>query len=91
MRVIFTTLRLLKLTQHSKLIATDAAYKLIWQGQHVLLFGTIDLAKHFHPICLVVTKREKAKDFDFVFKSIVDGVKTHFDFEYKPDTLQQHR
>ena len=28
-----------------------------------------------------------AKDFAFVIKLIVDGVKTHFDFEYKPDTL----
>ena len=54
----------------------------------VLLVGTIDLAKHFHPFCMVVTKREKAKDFAFVFKSLKDGLKLQFDsFDYRPDTL----
>ena len=48
----------------------------------------IDLARHFHPFCLVVTKREKAKDFAFVFKSLKDGMKLHFaNFDYRPDTL----
>lgn len=53
----------------------------------VLLVGIIDLAKHFHPFCMVVTKRETAKDFAFAFKSLKDGLKIHFNFDYKPNTL----
>ena len=41
----------------------------------------------FSPVLYGVTKTENAKDFAFLFKSLNDGLKTHFDFDYKPDTL----
>ncbi len=35
----------------------------------------------------MVTKREKAKDFAFMFKCIRDALKTIYEFDYQPDTL----
>jgi len=71
LRVVFTTLRLLKLAMKNKLIASDGTYKLNWNGLPVALTGTVDMAKKFHPIVLMVTKREKAKDYAFMFSTIV--------------------
>ncbi|CAF1343176.1 unnamed protein product, partial [Rotaria sordida] len=56
------------MSQH---IHADATYKLIWQGFPVLVIGTIDLNKAFHPFGLAIcTNEKKTKDFEFIFNSI---------------------
>ena len=60
LRVVFTTLRLLELPMKNKLIASDWTYKLNWNGLPGALTVTVDMAKKFHHIVLMVTKREKA-------------------------------
>ncbi len=45
------------------------------------------MSKKFHPFVFMVTKREKAKDFAFMFKCIRDALKTIYEFDYEPDTL----
>ena len=87
LRIVFTTLRLLELAKKNNLIAADGTYKLVWQGHPCLLSGTVDMCKKFHPFVFMVTKREKAKDYAFMFKSIIDALKTIYEFDYEPDTL----
>jgi len=87
LRVVFTTLRLLKLAMKNKLIASDGTYKLNWNGLPVALTGTVDMAKKFHPIVLMVTKREKAKDYAFMFSTIVCKMELLFNYNYEPNTL----
>lgn len=70
-----------------KLIASDGTYKLNWQGLPLVLAGTIDQAKEFHPTAFMLTKRETGKDFGFFFKALKEGIKIIFDTEYEPDTL----
>jgi hypothetical protein len=66
-RLFLTTKRLLLCATKSDLLATDATYKLMWQGFPLLLCGTIDKNKAFHPICLMISKHETEKEFKFMF------------------------
>jgi hypothetical protein len=87
LRVVLTTLRLLELAMKNKLIASDGTYKLNWNGLPVALTGTLDMAKKFHPLVLMVTKREKAKDYAFMFSTIVCKLELLFNYTYEPNTL----
>jgi hypothetical protein len=40
------------------------------------------MSKKFHPFVFMVTKREKAKDYAFMFKCIRDALKTIYEFDY---------
>ena len=55
------------------LVATDAAHKLVWQNFPILLVGTVDMAKQFHPTALRISKKEKSADFAFAFKTVPKG------------------
>ena len=68
LRTVFTTKRLLQFCLKNKSIATDATYKLNWQGCPLILAGTIDMAKQFHPTALLLSKRETGKDLAFCLK-----------------------
>lgn len=48
-RIFCTTKRLLDLTKHVNHLASDATYKLNWQGYPVLVVGSTDAKKAFHP------------------------------------------
>jgi hypothetical protein len=55
---------------------------------HKIIYkGTVDMCKKFHPLCFMVTKHEKAKDYAYMFSCLQIAVSKHFDFEYEPDTL----
>ena len=69
-RLFFTTKRLLSLTSNTKHIATDATYKLVWQGYPVLMIGTTDRGCHYHPFGLAVCTKEEDSDFNFVFSTL---------------------
>lgn len=66
---------------------TDATYKLIWQGFPVLLFGTTDSNRKFHPFGASVCTNERAEDFKFIFQSLKDKVMELFEEEIKPGVL----
>jgi hypothetical protein len=87
-RFFLTTKRLLSIAIKSNKIHADATYKLIWQGFPVLIVGTTDLDRKFHPICLSVCTEEKQKDFEFIFKAIRDGLfKLDNSNTYQPEVL----
>ena len=68
-------------------MCADATYKLIWQGYPVLLVGTTDRAKKFHPFGLSVTVKEEAADFAFIFRSLKNTIAKICEFDYNPTTL----
>ncbi len=69
-----STKRLLEIASRATHIHADATYKLIWQGFPVLVVGTTDLNKAFHPFGLAVCKDEQTKDFEFLFSSLQIGL-----------------
>lgn len=75
-RFSLSTRRLLSVMKiHSKVIQADATYKLIWNGNPVLICGITDITNKFHPIMLAVCTCEESEDYQFLFQSIQDGLK----------------
>ncbi|CAF2821308.1 unnamed protein product [Rotaria sp. Silwood2] len=68
-RIFISSIRLLNMISMSQHIHADATYKLVWQGFPVLVIGTTDFNKAFHPFGLAICSNEKTKDFEFIFKS----------------------
>mgnify|MGYP002790673476 FL=1 len=56
-----------------KHIHADATYKLTWQGFPILVCGTTDSNRKFHPFGITVCTNEKTEDFKFMFRSLIDG------------------
>ncbi len=85
--IYISSVRLLNIASMSSHIHADATYKLVWQDFPVLIIGTTDLNKAFHPFGLAICSNEKTKDFEFIFNSIQIGMgKTNKDL-LKPTAL----
>ena len=83
----FTTKRLLENTKKSKHICADATYKLLHYGFPVLIVGTTDKNKTFHPFGVALCCNEKEEAFMFIFQSIKDSVRDIYQFDYEPTIL----
>lgn len=70
-----------------EVLHTDATYKIVWQGFPILLVGTTDKHRSFHPYGVAVCTSEQQKDFEFIFKSLKQGVENTFDTEFDPKYL----
>lgn len=86
-RFFVSTKLLLRQATDSKILHTDATYKLVWQGFPVLLIGTTDADRKFHPFGLSVCTNERADDFEFVFRALNDGVLEIAQKEIVPEVL----
>ncbi|CAF5148201.1 unnamed protein product, partial [Rotaria magnacalcarata] len=53
-RIFISSIRLLNIISMSSHVCSDATYKLVWQGFPVLIVGTTDLNKAFHPFGLAI-------------------------------------
>ncbi|CAF3126805.1 unnamed protein product [Rotaria sp. Silwood2] len=73
-RIFISSVRLLGIISMSSHLCSDATYKLVWQGFPVLIIGTTDLNKAFHPFGLAICSNEKTKDFEFIFNCIQIGL-----------------
>jgi diphthamide synthase subunit DPH2 len=74
-RVMISTPCLLKnYAKADKNIHTDGAYKLEWKGHNVLVVGTSDFDRKFHPLGLAVTTRETHLDYKFLFNCLDKGL-----------------
>ena len=86
-RYFVSTRRLLANASTCTNIHADATYKLIWQGFPVLVVGTTDLDRHFHPFGMPICSNEEEKDFKFMFQSLADGVEEHAEQKMDPQVL----
>lgn len=86
-RFVLSTLFLLNLLKSQKKICIDATYKLNWLGFPLMVLGTIDRAKRFHPLIYACCSHEKGLDFEFIFKSVKNAIKTHFNYDFEPEMM----
>ena len=83
-RILFTTKRLVRITEFNQYhLRADATYKLIWQGYPVLIIGTTDREKAFHPFGLAVSMNETEQDFSFIFESIKQAAQDICNLNYQ--------
>ena len=75
------------MTNNTKHICADATYKLIQHGYPVLVVGTTDKDKKFHPFGVAMCCNETDDAFKFIFKSIKDCVQEIFQYDYQPTIL----
>lgn len=61
--------------------------KLIWQGFPVLIVGTTDKNRKFHPICLTVSTNECKADFKTMFQGLKNNILSIFSLAYDPKIL----
>ncbi len=73
-RFFVTTRRLLSIATEASFIHADSTYKLIWNGFPVLICGTSDKNKVFHPFGLSVCTKEKEHDYQFMFECLQVGL-----------------
>ena len=75
-RIFVSTRRLIDFSENVKvLFQADGTYKLVWQGFPVLVIGTSDADKVFHPLGISITTKERKFDYKFLFNGIVNGRK----------------
>lgn len=86
-RFVLSTLFLLNLLKSQKKICIDATYKLNWLGFPLMVLGTIDRAKRFHPLVYACCSHETGLDFEFILKSIKNTIKAQFDYDFEPDMM----
>ena len=52
--------------QACKILATDGTYKLVYEGFPILMVGTVDLNREYHPYGILITKTEDHEDYKFM-------------------------
>lgn len=83
-----TTPNLLKKLSKMTTICIDATYKLNWLGFPLIILGTVDRMKRFHPLIYACFSNETTQDYKFIFQSIKDGIATHYpNAEFAPKKL----
>lgn len=86
-RFTMTTPNLLAKLASRKTICIDATYKLNWMGFPLIIMGTVDRAKRFHPLIYACSSHERSEDYIFVFQSVKDGIRKHLRKIFNPMTL----
>ncbi|CAF1030694.1 unnamed protein product [Didymodactylos carnosus] len=86
-RLFISSVRLLSVGSVASHINADATYKLVWQGFPVLVIGTTDRNKAFHPLGLAVCSNEKKSDFQFIFNAVQMGMQKIGKNLLKPEAL----
>ena len=59
----------------------------MWQGFPLLVVGTTDKSKQFHPFGVMISKNEDNHDFEFMFDQLKKLLKAVHNFDYKPTVL----
>lgn len=86
-RVFITTKRLISLCQQADHICADATYKLVHQGYPILIVGTTDRSRQFHPFGLAITYDETHVSFEFIFNCVKNMSSKYHDYNYHPTYL----
>ena len=60
-------------------VCIDATYKLNWNGFPLIVFGTVDRRKKFHPLVYACTASETTNDYEFVFESVKIAIEIYFE------------
>lgn len=82
-----TTIRLLAILSQAKKICIDATYKINWLGFPLIVLGTVDQTKKFHPLIFACSSSETTNDYKFVFKSAKMGARKYLKHSFSPEIL----
>lgn len=78
---------MLKNASEHKNVSADGTYKIMWQGFPLIVVGAIDRQKHFHVTAIVVTSNERKAEYEFVFRSLKEGVEKQSKCAFTPEAL----
>lgn len=81
-----TPLLLAKIAKR-EVICIDATYKLNWMGFPLIIMGTVDREKKFHPLIYACSSHERTEDYAFVFQSVKDAIRINLKKIFSPMTL----
>ncbi|GBN13390.1 hypothetical protein AVEN_13845-1 [Araneus ventricosus] len=87
LKIVISMKRLLRLMIKTEGVQTDATYKLIWQGYPVLIVGSSDMNRTFHPFAIAVCSNETESDFAFIFNCVKDSCYKINETEWNPKLL----
>lgn len=90
-RYIVSTKRFLTNSAKSKNICADGTKKVIVQKYPLLVFGATDMdsTQRFHLLAVMVSKYERASDFEFGFKAIQNGIQRVHNEQFEPKILMR--
>lgn len=88
-RMVLSTKYLLNFAASANIIHASAHYRLTWQGFPVVVVGTSDRDKQFHPICLFVTSNEyeTKEDYKLIFGCLRQKIPYYFGKRFNPKFL----
>lgn len=86
-RFSYSTPLLLEILSNCTTICIDATYKLNWLGFPLVILGTVDRQKHFHPLVFACCSHERTEDYEFVFACVKEAIKTHLGKDFEPEIL----
>lgn len=69
--VILTTPRLMTVLDAAEFLQTDATYKLTYLGFPLIIVGTSDVSRHFHPVCFAFSSNEASENFKMTFEALI--------------------
>lgn len=84
-RCLVSTRTLLRHTINRKVLS--ASSKATWEGLLLTSIGTTDQDQRFHLYATLLSKDERAEDFEFGFSSIKTAVKDIYNYEMKPSVF----
>lgn len=86
-RFLLSTPALLRRARNFETVCIDATYKLNWHGFPLIVFGTVDRLKRFHPVAYACTTHETTADYEFVFSSFRNAIEIFYEQKFEPKTL----
>lgn len=86
-RFAMSSSRLLNMLSSCRTICIDATYKLNWLGFPLIVLGTVDRAKRFHPFVYGCCSHGRTLDYEFVFECAKKAIETHLGKDFGPETL----
>ncbi|OXA42198.1 hypothetical protein Fcan01_23227 [Folsomia candida] len=78
-----STPRLMQVLTFGDCLHADGTYKLVWENFPVLVLGTSDKNRNFHPISIAVSTGETEQDYGNIFRILASSCGT----KYEPKVL----
>lgn len=86
-RFVLSTPELLNKAIQLETLCIDATYKLNWHGFPLIVLGTVDRTKRFHPLAYACVTNETTSDYEFVFESFRNAVEQYYEVKFEPKIL----
>lgn len=86
-RFMLSTPEMLRRARNFETVCIDATYKLNYHGFPLIVFGTVDRLKRFHPVAYACTTHETTADYEFVFSAFRDAIEVFYEQKFEPKTL----